>query len=134
MPDGSFIVEIGGADYKALPPSTLKDIVNASEIANGELSKCQRARAVIDKQIEVYENTLGLLKRDRDLADKEAELERERGLRFSTMYTMEHDLRLESEQVNARSGTTRFFDSAPVQIAWKVGLPTLQAYLSSRKH
>lgn len=130
LPDGSYIVAIDGADYKALPAATVREVLRTNE----ELAKCQSIRAVNDKQIETYEATLGLLKRDRDLADKEAQLERERGLRFSAMYTLEHDLRLKSEQVNARSGTSNFFDRPLVQIWWKAAMPAFQSYLASRRH
>ena len=145
LPDGSYIVAIcpaatpAGADcalYKAMPPSTLRDVDNASQIANGNLDKCQRARAVLDKQIALYEDTFTLLKKGEvKLADAEADAERQRALRYSAMYTMEHDLRLKAEKVNAggfSGGVNKIFDNPFVKLANEIGKPLLQGWLASR--
>lgn len=129
LPNGEYIVVISGVEQRTITA----DHARAIALRDEDLDKCQRIRAVNEKQIETYEQTLALLKRDRDLADKEAALERERALRFSAMYTAEHELRLKSEQVNARGSVAAFFDKPLIQIAWKAAVPAFQMYLSSRR-
>src|SRR4051794_11309385 len=67
LADGSYVVAIDGADYKALSSSTLRDIAVREDT-------CREARANLDQQIAHYENERKLFDTDRKLADMQAAL------------------------------------------------------------
>ncbi len=130
LPDGSFIVAIEGVDYKAVSADTVRDILKSGE----DLDRCTRARGALNKQIALYEDNLTLLKKDRDLADTQAQLERERALRFQTMFNGEQALRVQAEKLYRPAGrVTRFFENPFVQVAFKMGVPIAQSIITMQR-
>lgn len=126
LPDGEFIVVIDGVEQRTIKAEHARDIIERDE----KLERCSSARVVLDKQVVVYENTLGLLKRDRELADRQAQLERERAMRFQTMFEGEQALRLQAEKLHRPRGrVTAFFENPFVQVATKLALPVAQSFV-----
>ncbi len=122
LPNGEFIVVIDGVEQRTLTAEHAMQIAER----NADLDKCQRARAVIDQELQRYDQLVALAKKDAELADKTAIIERERAARIETMYNSEYALRLKAEQLNNAHGRVgKFFDNPWVQIGFKAVVPAV---------
>jgi hypothetical protein len=122
LPNGEFIVVIDGVEQRTITQEHAEQIKQRKE----DLDRCQRARAVIDQLVAKQDQEIALLKKDRELADAQVALERERAGRIESMYNSEYALRLKAEQLNNAHGRVgKFFDNPLVQIGFKAVVPTV---------
>jgi hypothetical protein len=122
LPNGEFIVVIDGVEQRTITQAHAEQIKQH----NADLDKCQRARAVIDQLVAKQDQEIAVLKKDRELADAQVALERERAGRIESMYNSEYALRLKAEQLNNAHGRVgNFFDNPWVQIGFKAVVPTV---------
>jgi hypothetical protein len=133
LPDGSYLVTIGGVNYKAITGEYAKTLLQNQHAADEQLDRCQRARVNLDEQMKVYDHDLAVTRRELAVADRESKGNALQASRFETLYLGEKDLRRAAENLYAPPGSVdRFFNNPIVKLANEFGKPLLQGWLASR--
>jgi hypothetical protein len=125
LPDGGYVVEIGGVRYRAVTDEQLRQIQERKI----QLTACEQTQTLSDQEIEKLKTSLALAVKDAQLAMAQATIERERAGRYEALFQGEHNLRLQAEALAPRGRVSRFFDMPAVQFAIKLGLPVLNLTL-----
>lgn len=133
LPDGDLILEVGGVEYRAITAEHARRL--ASERV--EYTACAAERANLEQQAAHAENAALLSNKDKQLAETQLALERERSLKHLTMYQAERDLRLQADSLVERSRSSgrvsKFFDNPFVQVGTKLGFPALQSWIAASR-
>jgi hypothetical protein len=119
LPDGGYVVEIGGVKFRAITDDQLRTI----QKRKARLEGCEKDRVLADAEIDRLKAAIELVQKDAQLATAQTAIERERAGRFEAMYQGEQALRLQAEALAKRGKVSRFFDKPAVQIGLKLALP-----------
>ncbi|HWQ34315.1 MAG TPA: hypothetical protein VNQ79_15815 [Blastocatellia bacterium] len=121
LPDGSKIVLIGGAEYRAITADQMRRLLRAE----AEAQQIRRERELLSEQISLLKQALELSRQSEARADEQIRLLTEQNDSFRQ--TLE-----KANTVIKRGRVDGFFNRPVVQIVTKGVLPLLAAILSAR--
>ncbi len=136
LPDGSYVVKIAGAEFRAFNAAKMKEI----EDRKAELDACGKDRAEANGQIATLKDEnkqlsakVSLVEQQRDLAKNDLQDTRVFVAQQKRLLDQETQLRKDSQQFVPHNSGNGFagklldlFDKPEVQGLFKIGLPLLQ--------
>lgn len=124
--DGSYVVEIQGSEFRALPAEKIVEIAKRKI----ELETCKENEARRIQQLEIAD-------RDVIIAQQQRDIEHASFVHAMQIYTAERELRQGSMQFLPHSGKSNWLltalDSPYSQAFWKMALPAFTAWRSTKR-
>ncbi|GEM_PF-6067869 len=130
LPDGDFIVAIDGVEYRAVTAKHVRQML----IDKAKLQSAEETNVLLERKVTTLESALELAKSNTQLSTTKANLERERAEKFKALWEGEKGLREQAQSlIRSPNRATKFFDNPFVQFSVKLGIPTLQSYLTAAR-